>query len=289
MRALVGREHQDQRLGAHVPERGPAQQQPAAEHQQHAGQVHREDDGARVGGEERAGQQHVDRQPRRAGRERDQQPGQQPLAGVGQDPGRRQGRQVAAEADDQRQQRAPVEAKGTHRAVGDEGGPRQVPGVLEDTEGREHDRHDRQERQHGADADEQTVDQQPLQPAVAQADQAEQPGDRRGQGPVDQLADQALQRRRELGRELEQQPHDRQEHGYAGPRVEQDGVDAVGEGAVQAAAHGRSGSCDQTPARGACRPARSPARPRRKPSRRGRPRAQGRGPRHRAGDCWAPR
>jgi len=83
------------------------------------------------------------------------------------------------------------------------------------------------------DADEKSVDQQPLQPAVVQADQSEQPGDRCRHGPVDQLGDQALKRRRELGRELEEQPHDRQEHGYAGPRVEQDGVDAIGEGAVQ--------------------------------------------------------
>jgi len=176
---------------------------------------------------------HVDGQPRRAGGERDQQTGQQPLPGVRQDPGGGKGGQVAAEPDDERQQRTPVEAEGTHRAVGDECGPRQVAGVLQDTEGREHDRHHRQECQDCADADDQTVDQQTLHPAVAQPHQAQQPGDCRGQGPVDDLADEALQRRRELGRELEEQPHHRQEHGYAGPRVEQDGVDPVGECAAQ--------------------------------------------------------
>ena len=68
---------------------------------------------------------------------------------------------------------------------------------------------------------------------MAQAHQTQQRRDARSQWPVDNLADEALQRRRELGRQLEQQPHNCQEHRYAGPRVEQDGVDLVGEGPAQ--------------------------------------------------------
>ena len=86
-------------------------------------------------GEERARQQHVHRQPRGARRERDQQACQQTWAGLRQDSGGREGGQVAAEPHDQRKQRASVKAKGTHCAVGDEGGAGQIPRVLEDSEG----------------------------------------------------------------------------------------------------------------------------------------------------------
>jgi hypothetical protein len=122
-----------------------------------------------------------------------------------------EGWQVAAKPDDQRQQRAPVKAKGAHRAVGDERGTCQVARVLQDTQSREHNRHDRQKREHRADADEQTVHQEPPHPGVTQAYESQHRRDSRGQGPVDKVADERLQRRRELGRELEQQPHHAQE------------------------------------------------------------------------------
>ena len=143
--------------------------------------------------------------------------------------GGRQSGQVEAKPHDQREQGAPVKTKGTHRAVCHEGCPRQIPRVLQDAQGRKHDGHDRKECRHRADPHEQAVDQQPLQPAVSKAELPQRPGDSRCQRPVDHLADGALQWRCERGRELEQQPHHRQEGGYPGPRVKQDGVQPVGE------------------------------------------------------------
>jgi hypothetical protein len=66
-------------------------------------------------------------------------------------------RHVAAEAQAQRQEALAVQAEPVHVAVGHEGGPRQVAGVLEQPEGEEEQRQQRQEGEHDAGATQHAV------------------------------------------------------------------------------------------------------------------------------------
>ena len=180
--------------------------------------------------EEDAGQQEVDGQSCGARGVGHEQAGEKLPALVRQGPGRGERGHVAAEADDQRQHRATVQADGAHRPIGHERRASEVPTALEHPDRHEHHRHQRHECQHRPDAGEQPVHRQALDPTAAQADDAEGRPDAAGGGTGDDAGDERHQRRRDPGDQLEQRPHDCEEDRYPHPGIEQDAIDAVGPG-----------------------------------------------------------
>ena len=228
---LVGGQVDDERVGADGPPQRGAQPEPDEHDEQDRDEVHREHDGARVRREERRGEQHVDGEPGRAGRERHEQRGEHPVPCVRQDAGRRHRRHVAAEADDDRQEGAPGQPEAAHHPVGDDGGPRHVAGVLEQREQQEHQGHQGHEGEQHADPGDDAVDHQAAHRGAAQADGVDQPAAHRRDRPDTKAAEGVLQRRREGGRRLEDHPHHTEEEQRAEDRCGGEAVDAVRPGA----------------------------------------------------------
>ena len=225
--ALVGRQVEHERVGAHRPDQRGAQQQPAEDDQQDARDVHREHNRAGVCREECGGHHHVDRQARGAGREGDEQGGEQPVPGVRQDAHRRDRWDVAAEPDHQRQERAPGQAEPGHEPVGHDSSTGHVARVLEQGQQGEHDGHEWHERQQHPHAGDEAVDDEPLDEASAQADRGERGrrhgGDRAGEERVQR----ALEGGCHGGREGEHGPHHGQEDDRSEDRGGRPAVDPV--------------------------------------------------------------
>ena len=138
---------------------------------------------------------------------------------------------VAAESDDDRQERAAVQSQRAHRTVHNERGAGQIARVLEHRQQQEHDAHHRNERQHGDHAVQHAVHQQRIQPAVGRGrtEQSEQPVDTIGAPSAHRHVEPVLHRACQRGGRLEDRVHDRQKDQNAEHGMEQHPVDAVGQ------------------------------------------------------------
>lgn len=198
----------------------------------HRSDVHEKHHETRVFREERMGEHQEHRQARGTRDERHQHAGQHPLTGIGQGAGGRQGRQIAAETDADRQKRATVQSQGAHGAIHHECGTGHVAGILQDRQHQEHDAHHRNERQHGDHAIEHAIDQQRTHPAavIGHAEQAQQPVEAGCAPAAERHIDPILHRAGQRRRGLEHSEQDRKEHDDADYGVQQHAVDAVGQG-----------------------------------------------------------
>ena len=102
--------------------------------------------------EEHAGQQHVDRQPRRTAHERRDQDRREPIAAIGNQPRRHDAGQRAGVRREQRHEGMARQAEAAQHAIHHEGGAREIAGVLEQADEEEQQADLRQEDDRASDA-----------------------------------------------------------------------------------------------------------------------------------------
>ena len=196
----------------------------------HRNDVHEEHHETRILRKERMGEHQEHRQARGTRGKRHQHAGQHPLTGIRQGAGGRQGRQIAAEADDDRQKRAAVQSQGAHGAIHHECGTGHVAGVLQNRQQQEHDAHHGNERQYGDHAIEHAIDQQRTHPAAApgSAEQPKQPVEAGCAPAAERHIDPILHRTGQRRRGLEHREQNREKNDDADHGVQQHAVDAIG-------------------------------------------------------------
>ena len=118
-----------------------------------------------LGGNEGRDDQRVDRDARRAGHQRRDQDGGQPVAAVVDHPRRHDAGDGAGEARQQRNEGAAVQARAAHDAVHQERRARHVAEIFQQQDEQEEDDDLRQEHDHAADAGDHAVLQEALQQA----------------------------------------------------------------------------------------------------------------------------
>ena len=132
---------------------------------QDADQVDREQHQSLVRREKGRDQQDVDRQPGAARHERDDQHGHQPVFSAFERARGHDGRNVAAETHQQRNERFAVQSDLVHQLVHDESRPRHVAGVFHQRDEKEQDQDVRQEDDHAPHSADDPVDDQLAQRA----------------------------------------------------------------------------------------------------------------------------
>jgi len=206
------------------------QQQAGQDGHQDAGGVHGEDQIAGRSAEKGRAEDDVDRQARPAAHEDGQEARDPAVDGVLQRARGVDGRDVAAKADQHRQEAIAVQSQLLHKAIHHKGGAGQVAAVLQHGNRQVEEGQHRHEDQHAAHPGDHPIHKQALNPGAAQPYRRQQ-----GQRPArDRAADHPIDPvdigHAGVGRDLEDQPHHRQKDRHAPHVMGQDAVDAVGAG-----------------------------------------------------------
>ena len=204
-------------------QRGDQRGQPAAQVQQeHRDALRAEPPPAGLWRHQQADQQRVDRQPCRAGHQRRGDDGGDPVARRRQRPGRHDARDRAGERRQHRDEGAAFQPGLGHHPVHQERRPRHVADAFQEREQAEQQHDLRNELQHGPDAADDPLTEQPAQDGIADVigDLAAQPGQR--------AADAVPQRGCGGEQDLEEVEHHREEDDRAPQRVQQHPVDSPG-------------------------------------------------------------